>query len=169
MPVDKQRRRTVYPLRRRPPVVELVSLLDYALVADLSTIDEGDAATAGTSLKVARADHQHAFNVPHLLVPSQTSVTGVTETLVGTSYLIIDTYDISAFLGEETGTYNGILRFRLTTDSSILTTLTATTAQPANVSSTGISVTTEGWYEMFLYSDNASGVAICEGIRIVSS
>ena len=110
-----------------------------------------------------------SLSIPHFVVPSQTSVTGVTETLIGSVYLVVTSYDISAFLGEETAAYNGILRFRLSTDSTILTTLTATTAQPANVSTTGVSVSTEGWYEMFLYSDNAAGVAICEGIMMTRS
>src|SRR3990167_11428680 len=42
---------------------DLADALDGGEAGDIASIDAGDAAAAGTSNEVARADHQHAMNV----------------------------------------------------------------------------------------------------------
>jgi len=95
-----------------------------------------------------------------------TAVTGTTETLVGAVKLPANANtSIAAWLGEETGTYDASLRIRKASDATVLATLAASTATPAEVTAAGVNVPSEAWYELYLYSDNASGTAICTGVN----
>jgi len=100
-----------------------------------------------------------------MVAPSITSVTGTVETWVGSVYLPVRTIPtIRAFMGEETAAHDASLRIRRDADASILTTLTSG-ALPAGVTGTDVAVANADWYHLYLFTDDAAGVAICTGVR----
>tara|TARA_R110002167_G_scaffold114631_2_gene288551 strand:- start:4806 stop:5705 length:900 start_codon:yes stop_codon:yes gene_type:complete len=100
------------------------------------------------------------------LSPSQHTVTGTTETLVGSVYLAAGTIStVSALFGEQYAAHTASLRLRKFTGGGILHTFTSVSA-PAAVSTASLVVAGADWYDVFLFTDDAAGVAFCSGLFI---
>jgi hypothetical protein len=100
------------------------------------------------------------------LSPSQHTVTGTTETLIGSVYLDAGTITtVRALFGEQYAAHTASLRLRKFTGGGILHTFTSGAA-PAAVSTTSLVVAGADWYDVFLFTDDAAGVAFCSGLFI---
>jgi len=96
---------------------------------------------------------------------AQTTVTGTTSTLVGSIYLTAGTIGtVRALFGEQNGAHTAslqIVRFSNSTQLHLFT----SSSQPAAVSTTSLSVPADDWYEVFMFTTNAAGIAVCSGIQ----
>jgi len=105
------------------------------------------------------------FGEPIHLVPTQTTVTGTTNTLVGTVYITKGVITkVAAFLGEQGATHTATLTISRNTGGSTLQSLASSSA-PAEVSATNVTVANSDYYDLYLKTDNASGVAVLSAIR----
>jgi len=100
---------------------------------------------------------------PKALVPEQTSITGTASTQVGAVYLKAATYTIRAFFGETAGAHTATLKIDANGGSNLHT--FTSSAAPAAVSQSNVVVSAAGWFDIFMFTDNASGVAICQGLE----
>lgn len=100
---------------------------------------------------------------PKALVPEQTSIAGTASTQVGAVYLKAATYTIRAFFGETAGAHTATLKIDANGGSNLHT--FTSSAAPAAVSQSNVVVSAAGWFDIFMFTDNASGVAICQGLE----
>ena len=92
-------------------------------------------------------------------------MTGVTSTLVGSVYLtagVVGT--VRALFGEQNGAHTASLKIVRNSNSTQLHLFTSS-SQPANVSTTNLTVPGTGWYEIFMFTDDAAGIAVCSGMQ----
>ena len=99
------------------------------------------------------------------LVPTQTTVTGTTDTLVGSVYITKGVITkVAAFLGEQAATHTATLTITRNTGGGTLQALTSSSAQ-AEVSATSVTVSNSDYYDLYLKTNNASGVAVLSAVR----
>jgi hypothetical protein len=101
------------------------------------------------------------------IVFTQNTVAGNTETLVGSIYITPRNINvIRAFLGETSAeSATASLKMTKNSDASTVVTLTSSSAA-ASVTATDTAITAVGWYDFYLYTNHASGIAFCSGIRM---
>ena len=100
------------------------------------------------------------------IVLTQNTVSGNTETLVGSIYLTPRNINlIRAFLGETSSeSATASLKMVKNSDASTIVTLASSSAA-ASVTAADTAIAAAGWYDFYLYTNHASGVAFCSGVR----
>lgn len=101
------------------------------------------------------------------LITNPVSMTGTVETKIGSVRLASGTLNIlRALVGCENSVHAATIRLRKQSDGTSLTTVGGTAGVLQEQTTSTMAVATEAWYDVFLVSDNASGVALCSGLYI---
>jgi hypothetical protein len=98
------------------------------------------------------------------VVPSPRSVAGTAETIVGSLYLKGATIvSVQALIGSQVLADAATLRIRRSSNAASVCVVGGVAGALTVRTASGITFT-EGWHDLLLYSNNASGVAICNGV-----
>lgn len=100
-------------------------------------------------------------------IPAPNSVTGTVETYVGSVYIKVgNILTIRAMLGSQNPVHSASLRMRRFTGATLITTVGGVAGALGNRTVSNVSITNEDWYDMFMFSSDPAGVAICGGVSL---
>lgn len=101
------------------------------------------------------------------LILSPDTVTGSVETAVGSVYLSSGTIaTVRAFIGCQDILMAATMVIRRNSDASLIATVGGVAGGVTERTTTSVSIPSTAWYDIFLYTNNVSGVGIARGLTL---